>query len=157
VRSSHTMRMKFALSYLDSEYEHSSPKVVAGGLVKAGLMAAPKKGLTNNRSKKMLETFYNRKNKQLKKKTKPKKKKREGFLFSWEWTTLRYKILNKYGRRCMCCGASPDDGSTVLNVDHIKPRHTHPELSLDPDNLQVLCHPCNKGKGAWDDRDFRQE
>lgn len=92
-----------------------------------------------------------------KKKTKPKKKwsQKKEFLNSWEWRTLRYKILLKHGRRCMCCGASPDDGVTVIHVDHIKPRHTHPELSLDPDNLQVLCGVCNQGKGAWDDTDFR--
>lgn len=85
------------------------------------------------------------------------KKKKEDFLTSWEWTTLRYKVIQKYGRKCMCCGASPDDGSTVINVDHIKPRHTHPELSLDINNLQVLCHHCNKGKGAWDNTDFRKQ
>ena len=55
----------------------------------------------------------------------------------------------------MCCGACPDDGRTVLHVDHIKPRHRHPELSLDIDNLQLLCGVCNQGKGAWDETDFR--
>ena len=55
----------------------------------------------------------------------------------------------------MCCGATPDDGVTVICVDHIKPRHTHPALALDPANLQVLCGVCNQGKGAWDTTDFR--
>ena len=77
------------------------------------------------------------------------------FLSSWEWRTLRYEILLKHGRRCMCCGATPDDGVTVICVDHIKPRHKFPSLSLDPDNLQVLCGVCNQGKGAWDSTDFR--
>ena len=77
------------------------------------------------------------------------------FLESWEWTTLRYSTLNRYGRRCMCCGANPNNKVTIIDVDHIKPRHTHPELALDPNNLQVLCHSCNKGKGAWDTSDFR--
>ena len=77
------------------------------------------------------------------------------FLDSWEWTTLRYNTLNRYGRRCMCCGATPKDKVTVINVDHIKPRHTHPQLALDPNNLQVLCSSCNKRKGAWDTTDFR--
>ena len=85
------------------------------------------------------------------------KKQSEDFLSSWEWTTLRYKVLQKHGRRCMCCGASPDDRKTVICVDHIKPRHTHPHLSLEENNLQVLCHDCNKGKGAWDETDFRHE
>jgi 5-methylcytosine-specific restriction endonuclease McrA len=44
-----------------------------------------------------------------------------------------------------------------LNVDHIKPRRRFPELSLDPDNLQVLCGNCNTGKGSWDTTDWRKE
>lgn len=79
-----------------------------------------------------------------------------GFLSSWEWTTLRYQTLKKYGRRCMCCGATPDDG-VKIHVDHVKPRRHYPELALDPGNLQVLCEDCNKGKGAWDETDFRRE
>lgn len=83
------------------------------------------------------------------------RKKSKAFLSSWEWRTLRYKILQKYGRRCMCCGASPDDGETVIHVDHIKPRSSHPDLALDEENLQILCGVCNQGKGAWDETDFR--
>lgn len=76
------------------------------------------------------------------------------FLSSWEWTTIRMKVLLKYGRKCMCCGADPSDGVKIC-VDHIKPRSTHPELALIEENLQVLCYACNKGKGAWDKTDFR--
>lgn len=78
----------------------------------------------------------------------------DDFLKSWEWTKLRYKILKRYGRRCMCCGATPDTGA-VMHVDHIKPRANCPKLALDPDNLQVLCSLCNKGKAAWDRTDWR--
>lgn len=76
------------------------------------------------------------------------------FLESWEWTTLRYKVLQKFGPRCMCCGATRETGA-VLHVDHIKPRSKFPELALDINNLQVLCATCNKGKGNWDETDFR--
>ena len=79
----------------------------------------------------------------------------DSFLGSWEWRTLRYKVIQKYGRKCMCCGASPGNGTDKICVDHIKPRHTHPELALDITNLQVLCDECNMGKGAWDATDFR--
>jgi len=89
------------------------------------------------------------------KRNKRKKAKSNRFLKSWEWTTLRYKMLQKYDRRCMCCGATPDDGITILHVDHIKPRHKFPRLSLDESNLQVLCGACNQGKGSWDETDFR--
>jgi len=84
--------------------------------------------------------------------TKPKQK--EDFLDSWDWKKLRYEVLKEYGRRCMCCGATPETGA-VICVDHIKPRHTHPELKLNRNNLQVLCYDCNKGKGAWDQTDWR--
>ena len=77
------------------------------------------------------------------------------FLDTWEWTTLRYQVLQKFGRRCMCCGATPETGAT-LHVDHIKPRSKFPHLALDINNLQVLCAACNKGKGNWDETDFRE-
>jgi len=84
--------------------------------------------------------------------TRPKPK--EDFLDSWEWKKLRYEVLKEFGRRCMCCGATPETGA-VICVDHIKPRHTHSELKLERSNLQVLCYDCNKGKGAWDQTDWR--
>jgi len=43
----------------------------------------------------------------------------------------------------------------VMNVDHIRPRKLFPELALDINNLQVLCHECNHGKGNWDQTDWR--
>lgn len=57
----------------------------------------------------------------------------------------------------MSCGKSPrKDNDVVLNVDHIKPVIKYPELSLDINNLQVLCGVCNQGKGYWDETDFRK-
>lgn len=76
------------------------------------------------------------------------------FYDSWEWTTLRMQILKRFGRTCMCCGAKPGNG-VIMHVDHIKPLSKYWELRLDPDNLQVLCNTCNKGKGAWDETDYR--
>lgn len=43
-----------------------------------------------------------------------------------------------------------------MNVDHIKPRKTHPWLALAASNLQVLCHRCNHGKGNHNTTDFRR-
>jgi hypothetical protein len=72
------------------------------------------------------------------------------FYQSWEWATLRMKILNKYGRKCMSC----NDNKGKICVDHIKPLHTHWSLRLDETNLQVLCDLCNKGKSI-ETFDFR--
>src|SRR6185436_12827897 len=81
----------------------------------------------------------------------------DDFLASFAWRQLRMVVLKKRGARCQCCGASPSDGVTVVNVDHIKPRKLFPELALVESNLQVLCSPCNHGKGNWDQTDWRPE
>ncbi len=77
------------------------------------------------------------------------------FLRGYEWRKLRMTILKKYGARCQCCGQTAQDGITI-NIDHIKPRKKYPELALTEDNLQVLCHECNHGKGNWDETDWRE-
>lgn len=68
------------------------------------------------------------------------------FLRSFEWRQLRLRAFEKYGRACLCCGATPGNG-VVLNVDHVKSRRRFPALALDIENLQVLCEECNHGKG----------
>lgn len=78
------------------------------------------------------------------------------FLLSYEWRRLRMEVLKRDGARCQCCGASARRGATIV-VDHIKPRKTHPELALDPNNLQALCTICNHGKGNWDATDWRHK
>ena len=77
------------------------------------------------------------------------------FLATYEWRVIRMKALKLHGARCQCCGASAATGE-VINVDHIKPRKLFPQLALSLDNLQVLCHDCNHGKGNWDMTDWRQ-
>lgn len=70
-----------------------------------------------------------------------------------EWLELRYRVLVKYGRRCMACGESEGE----MHVDHIKPRRQYPHLALVFSNLQVLCRDCNLGKGHWDSTDWRPQ
>jgi 5-methylcytosine-specific restriction endonuclease McrA len=79
----------------------------------------------------------------------------DAFLMTYEWRKVRMEALKKYGARCQCCGATPAHGA-VMNVDHIKPRKLYPHLALDLNNLQVLCHDCNHGKGNWDMTDWRE-
>jgi 5-methylcytosine-specific restriction endonuclease McrA len=83
------------------------------------------------------------------------KKKREKFYRSREWLELRFRALVFYGRRCMCCGAGPEE--RLLQVDHVKSRHKYPELSLDIKNLQILCSTCNQGKSWHSESDFRND
>jgi 5-methylcytosine-specific restriction endonuclease McrA len=79
----------------------------------------------------------------------------DAFLSTFEWRRLRMEALKKYGPKCMCCGATPAQGA-VMNVDHIKPRKTNPHLAMELNNLQILCHECNHGKGNWDQTDWRK-
>lgn len=86
----------------------------------------------------------------------PRRKKVVGgktFYTSREWLHLRYAVIQKYGRKCMCCGAT----NKKIHVDHVKPRSKFPELELVIGNLQILCEDCNLGKGAWDQTDWRTE
>jgi hypothetical protein len=78
----------------------------------------------------------------------------DAFLETYEWRRIRMVAIKRDGARCGCCGATPADGIKI-NVDHIKPRRLFPELALDVNNLQVLCHDCNHGKGNWDQTDWR--
>jgi 5-methylcytosine-specific restriction endonuclease McrA len=87
---------------------------------------------------------------------------REDFYRSWDWRTLRMKVIKKYGRRCMCCGSTPSDVDTSgapvrIVVDHIKPLANFWQMRLVPSNLQILCDECNMGKGAWDETDHRSD
>lgn len=84
-----------------------------------------------------------------------RQKARQAFYSSRSWLTLRVIVLKKRGNRCECCGASPPD--VRIHVDHIKPRALFPTLALDETNLQVLCDACNRGKGAWDETDWRKQ
>ena len=80
----------------------------------------------------------------------------DDFLQSYEWRRVRMEAIKRYGAKCQCCGATPETGA-IINVDHIKPRKIFPELALSLDNLQVLCHECNHGKGNWDMTDWRKK
>lgn len=80
----------------------------------------------------------------------------DAFLQTYEWRRVRMVALKLHGARCQACGATPSTGA-VMNVDHIKPRKLFPDLALSLENLQVLCHECNHGKGNWDVTDWRPE
>src|SRR6185437_16368534 len=80
-----------------------------------------------------------------------------GFLETSEWKRARYDALRASDGRCQLCGRNKNQLGLgeYLNVDHIKPRKTHPQLALDQRNLQVLCGSCNQGKENRDARDWR--
>jgi len=77
------------------------------------------------------------------------------FYLSKEWLSLRVRVLEKYCCKCMMCGRSPKDHGIVIHVDHIKPRSKYPQLSLEFENLQLLCSDCNLGKSNKYETDWR--
>lgn len=68
------------------------------------------------------------------------------------WRELRYRVLDKHGKKCQACGRN--DPKEKYHVDHIKPRSKYPELELDFNNLQILCEDCNRGKGNMSQTDW---
>ena len=58
-----------------------------------------------------------------------------------QWKALRFMARRRDGFACVECGAKGR-----LEVDHIKPIRTHPELSLELANLQCLCTACHTRK-----------
>lgn len=66
-----------------------------------------------------------------------------GLLKTDAWRAMRERVFIRDGRVCRACGATKH-----LNVDHILPKSEYPFLAFDINNLQVLCWPCNKAKGA---------
>jgi 5-methylcytosine-specific restriction endonuclease McrA len=57
------------------------------------------------------------------------------------WPALRLAAKRRDGFKCVQCGACGR-----LEVDHIKPVRTHPELAFVLDNLQTLCTPHHSAK-----------
>lgn len=65
-----------------------------------------------------------------------------------QWTSFRNEFLKRHPI-CAAC-----DRTSKLEVHHIKPFHTHPELELDTTNLVTLCefhHLVVGHKGNWND------
>ena len=136
--------------YICSKYMEKYPKPSVAVLAKNKSFKAQKKALAQP-------------SKKLKIKGRPAPIKHFGidvtsteFLDTYQWRKLRMEALIQYGRKCMCCGATPETGA-VMNVDHIKPRKRYPELALKINNLQILCHDCNHGKGNWNETDWRNK
>ncbi len=53
----------------------------------------------------------------------------------------RVRVLEAYNHKCNVC-----DSTESLELDHIRPVYTHPELGFDFDNVQILCSKCHMSK-----------
>lgn len=57
------------------------------------------------------------------------------------WKALRMQALDRDGWQCVECGER-----RRLEVDHVQPVRTHPELAYSLANLQCLCGRCHARK-----------
>jgi len=57
------------------------------------------------------------------------------------WKAMRMQTLERDGWACVQCGER-----RRLEVDHVQPVKTHPELSFSLGNLQSLCGKCHARK-----------
>ena len=62
-------------------------------------------------------------------------------LRAFDWPEIREAHIKKHPR-CAFCGSTK-----YLDVHHIKPVSTHPELELDLENLVTLCSYSTRFKG----------
>lgn len=60
-----------------------------------------------------------------------------------QWAAVRLQAKRRDGFRCVKCGARGR-----LEVDHIKPIRSHPELSFTLENLQTFCPQHHAAKTA---------
>lgn len=74
-----------------------------------------------------------------------KKRERDPFLDSAEWRKLR-AVKAAETPWCEECLAKKGVHVPMVDVDHIKPRHTFPQLALVYSNLRSLCLPCHGRK-----------
>lgn len=58
----------------------------------------------------------------------------------------RFKILKRDNFRCIYCGESPNNGETILHIDHKIPLAKGGDNKID--NLVTSCNECNLGKGV---------
>lgn len=57
------------------------------------------------------------------------------------WKAVRLQAKRRDNFRCVSCGSAGR-----LEVDHIQPIRTHPDLAFDLGNLQSLCVACHSRK-----------
>lgn len=74
---------------------------------------------------------------------------RTKFYNSKEWRQLRQVVLERDNHECQECksnGLVTSQFDSILEVDHIKELHLHPELATNLDNLRTLCKDCHNKK-----------
>ncbi len=64
----------------------------------------------------------------------------DGASMNWNWQRCRRAFLKKVGKKCVMCSSKKK-----VEVHHIIPRNTRPDLAVDHRNLIALCGGGKKG------------
>lgn len=70
------------------------------------------------------------------------------FLSSTAWLELRAKKIAECPWCEYCAAAGRGEFIPAIDVDHVLPRHSHPELALVESNLRSACKACHAQKTA---------
>lgn len=70
-----------------------------------------------------------------------------------QWKRLRARLIRERSHVCHWCGKAldpqaPRGASNAIEVDHVVPVSLRPDLAAELSNLVLVCHPCNRSKGA---------
>jgi 5-methylcytosine-specific restriction endonuclease McrA len=122
---------------------HILAREFAGDLYQSGVLNE----YSNMQSLKKEKKFVKNKQREIKKKYQVT----DEFFISEAWIVLKRNIRIAYGKQCMCC----KNRTSIMHIDHIKPRSKHKHLELDPTNLQVLCEKCNMSKSNLHETEYR--
>lgn len=56
---------------------------------------------------------------------------------------LFHRLWQERPHYCAHCGKHLEDPPRSFYFSHVKGKGAHPELRLDPDNIQLLCFRCH--------------
>jgi len=77
----------------------------------------------------------------------------EGSVFNVTKQELEYKLFEAYGKKCPYCNARLKlNKSNTIDCDHIVPLADGGNSTID--NLQFICHVCNRRKDTLSHEDF---
>ncbi|NNM45140.1 HNH endonuclease [Knoellia koreensis] len=69
-----------------------------------------------------------------------------------QWKRLRTRLLRARDHTCHWCGRALRQTAArgevdAIEIDHVLPVATHPQLEFDESNLVLACYGCNRSKG----------
>lgn len=121
-------------------YNHKCPKAVPAYIKEEQLIKRRKQQKEKRKQRNALKKYFNHLANDESESTKE--------LRSKHWYWFRQQILLRDGEECQRHLIKFNQHVYApLEVHHIKPRETHPELMYDPNNVVTLCKSCNAKMG----------